>query len=723
MVALLLMAFSVSGLAQFELKGTVKDNKRQPIDGASIALKSTYYGTSSAADGTFSFSIPDTGKKVLLITMMGFKPFEKEISIVQPVTEMDIVLKEAISEIKAVVITAGSFEAGDKKRATVLKSVDIVTTAGNQADLVSALKTLPGAQQIGEQEGLFVRGGTGAETKVFIDGMMVNNPFFSSVPDIAQRGRFSPLLFKGTNFSSGGYSAQYGQALSAALILETHDLPSRSEINAIISSPQLSLMGQHLNKEKNASVGMNVTYSNLKPYFDVVPQKIAYSKAPEILNTELFLRRKVKGGMYKFYAYANTNEVGFQKQNLDVPVINDHFRLTNINFFSTAVYSGKISDNWNLSAGASLSANTDNIEIVSGTRDSIWKSFAPQISNRLVQSKVTFARYFSGLTKLYMGAEVQRVEDKIFAPDSIPHIHLRDNYVAVYSEADIYYTSRLVQRVGVRLENSSMLNKWVVAPRISLAYKVTGISQFSFAYGEFYQKPEINYLFRKQDLDFTKATHYILNFQRIANGQTFRTEVFYKKYKSLLTFPSNNPFGIENNGSGYAKGLEIFWRDKQSVKGLDYWISYSWLDTKRKYLDYPSSVQPTFAARHTASLVMKSFVPALSSTFSATYTYASGRPFHDPNKGSAAYMNDRTIDYHSLGLQVNYLTMIRKMNAVFIINVNNVLGNEQVFGYHFSSRQTDGRYAKTAITPMANRFVFIGMYLSLGADKRTNILD
>ncbi|HUR12540.1 MAG TPA: carboxypeptidase-like regulatory domain-containing protein, partial [Flavitalea sp.] len=456
MVALLLTAFSISGLTQFTLQGTVKDTKKQPIDGASIALKSTYYGTSSAADGSFSFSFPDTGRKILLITMMGFKPFEKEIIITRPITEMEIILKEEIIESKAVVITAGSFEAGDKKRATVLKSVDIVTTAGNQADLVSALKTLPGAQHVGEEEGLFVRGGTGAETKVFIDGMMVQNPFFSSVPDIAQRGRFSPLLFKGTNFSSGGYSAQYGQALSSALILETHDLPSRSEINAIISSPQLSLMGQHLNKEKNASVGMNVTYSNLKYYFDVVPQKIAYSKAPEILNTELFARRKVKGGLFKFYAYANTNEVGFEKQNIDKPTINDHFQLKNTNFFSTVVYAGKISDHWNLSAGASVSANKDNIEIISGTKDSIWKSFAPQIGNRLVQSKVTFARYFSGLTKLYFGAEVQRVEDKIFASDSIPHIHLRDNYVAAYSEADIYYSARLVQRIGMRLENSSL---------------------------------------------------------------------------------------------------------------------------------------------------------------------------------------------------------------------------------------------------------------------------
>src|SRR5919206_202002 len=117
----------------------------------------------------------------------------------------------------------GSSWASKKKRATFLNSIDIVTTASANADVTGAIRTLPGAQQVGEQEGLFVRGGTAAETKTFIDGTLVNNFFYSSVPDIAQRGRFSPFIFKGTIFSTGGYFAFYGQALSSSLILESID--------------------------------------------------------------------------------------------------------------------------------------------------------------------------------------------------------------------------------------------------------------------------------------------------------------------------------------------------------------------------------------------------------------------------------------------------------------------------------------------------------------------
>ena len=183
--------------SQIIISGIVSNYNKEPLPGASISLLNSYDGTTSSADGSFSFITKDTGRQKVIITLMGYKKFEIDVLLNLKPTAIMAVLKEAISEMEAVIISAGTFEATDKKRNTILKPLDILTTAGQQADIVAALKTLPGAQQIGETEGLFVRGGTGNETKVFIDGMMVSNPFFSSVPDIAQPGRFSPLLFTG----------------------------------------------------------------------------------------------------------------------------------------------------------------------------------------------------------------------------------------------------------------------------------------------------------------------------------------------------------------------------------------------------------------------------------------------------------------------------------------------------------------------------------------------
>jgi hypothetical protein len=66
---------------------------------------------------------------------------------------------ESVNALDAVVITAGTLEAGDKSRVSVLKPLDIVTTAGSAGNIIAALQTLPGTQTVGEDGRLFVRGG------------------------------------------------------------------------------------------------------------------------------------------------------------------------------------------------------------------------------------------------------------------------------------------------------------------------------------------------------------------------------------------------------------------------------------------------------------------------------------------------------------------------------------------------------------------------------------
>ena len=233
---LLLLGVSSLVSAQTTISGKVAD-KKNPLIGVSITLKDTYDGATTDSSGKYSFKTSEKGELILTATAVGYRPFEQTIRLEgKGALTIDIILKEEVTELSAVVISAGIFEASDRKRAAaVLNPIDIVTTASANGDITGALKTLPGAQQVGESEGLFVRGGTAQETKIFIDGTLVNNFFHSSSPNIASYGRFSPFLFKGTVFSTGGYSALYGQALSSALILESIDLPDRTSASLGVS--------------------------------------------------------------------------------------------------------------------------------------------------------------------------------------------------------------------------------------------------------------------------------------------------------------------------------------------------------------------------------------------------------------------------------------------------------------------------------------------------------
>ena len=182
---LLLVCLFQSLQAQTTLKGVVKDNKNNPVPGASITIKDSYDGATADSAGKYSFKTSEKGQQIIIISSIGYKSFEQSIKLEGGTVTIDALLKQEISELTAVVLSAGTFEASDRKRAAaVLDPIDIVTTASANGDITEALKTLPGAQQVGESEGLYVRGGTAAETKTFIDGTLVNNFFFSSVPNI-----------------------------------------------------------------------------------------------------------------------------------------------------------------------------------------------------------------------------------------------------------------------------------------------------------------------------------------------------------------------------------------------------------------------------------------------------------------------------------------------------------------------------------------------------------
>lgn len=744
LTSILVTSFSFS---QSVITGRTKDNKGRPVPGVSITIKDSYDGGTSDSTGKYKFRTSEQGDKIIIATSMGYRSSEQKIILNGTSANLDFNLKEEPNELKAVVITAGSFEASDSKRTTVLNPIDIVTTASANGDVTSALKTLPGAQQVGESEGLFVRGGTASETKVFIDGTQVNNFFFSSVPDIAQRGRFSPFLFKGTVFSSGGYSAQYGQALSSVLLLESIDLPERTSANLGISIVGLSGGYQKLARNKKSSWGISYSYTNLLPYFKLVKQSPDYFHIPEFHNSDFNYRLKTsKTGMLKFYGYMNASNLGLRRQDIDSTNLKNAFGLKNFNLYGNLSWREKLGEHWKMNLGLSYSTNTDmlsnQVQNQANSKQTFinypfsQKNFDIKANADLAVVKVVFERRLNGLSLFRIGGEYFYNKDKsTYTSDSLFNFRTQatDQLKAAFTEVDIYVTNDLAAKIGTRVEHSTLLNKANIVPRVSLAYKVGEVAQASLAYGEFYQKPDNNFFIRSyrfNQLQYSRATHYIANYQKVTREHTLRAEIFYKKYHNLIkTIPIFNSLdSLNNNGYGDAKGFELFWRDKKTFRNVDYWFSYSYLDTKRDYLNYPAAIQPNFATHHTASLVVKKFVTPLKTQFNGSYTFATGRPYYNirynaPTSSYKIFDQGTTINYNSLSFSVNYLPNIGKTGStkftVFVFSVTNVLGSKQVYGYNYSYNGM----IKQAVTPPSSRFFFLGCFLSFGVDRSEDVIN
>jgi vitamin B12 transporter len=534
--------------------------------------------------------------------------------------------------------------------------------------------------------------------------------------------------------------------LSSVVLLESIDLPEKSEIDASIS-PILGGVGtQQLSKDKQSSWGISYNYTNVDLYFHAVKQVPDYFEMPQYHNADANFRIKTKnGGIIKYYTTFSYNNLGLRRQDWDSLNTNDAFAITNHNWYNNLSYREYLNNGWKMDLGTSYSTNLDNIsqqvqnlqnQLVDYPDSVFWmnyKNFGVDQHQNLAQVKAVFDKKLGTLSAIRFGTEYwyayndqkyHTVENNI---DTLYKFH--DNFNASFVESDIFLTNELAAKVGVRYEHSSILNKSDIAPRLSLAYRTGPDAQVSVAYGIFYQKPENSQLFFTPDLKFTKATHYIINYQKMTKDRIFRVEAYYKQYQDLVkTVPLNYFFSTFNNtGTGYAKGFELFWRDKKSIKNFDYWISYSYLDTKRNYLNYTQQLMPSFAATHTASIVMKRFFNKIKSGVNLTYSFATGRPYYNfildsTNKYNLAE-SGKTKDYNSLNFSAEYVPAAGNPKAktfiVWFASVSNVLGYNSVYGYNFSY---SGLY-KQAITPPATRFYFVGCFISWGVDRSQDAIN
>ncbi len=744
-LTLLILILGLATKGQVNITGKLADMKGKPLGGVSIVLKNTYDGATTDSTGNFSFTSSEKGKQLLEASVIGFRSYEQEITIETAPIALNITMKELVTELKAVVISAGSFVASDKNKSAVLSALDIVTTPSANADVTSAFKSLPGTQQVGESEGLFVRGGSATESKIYMDGNLVNNFFYTSTPGIATRGRFNPFLFKGIIFSSGGYSALYGQALSSALILESKDLPEKTQADMAISVLGVGGGIQKLSKDKKSSWGISYNYTNLLLGFAVNKQKQDFYQIPVYHQGDANFRIRTKNGFIKYYGYISANKTGFRTSDIDSTVLKNAFAIENLNTYQNINWRENFGSGWKLITGFSYSTNKDDInnelqnadnekQVITSPSFYAFKNFKLNNKAQYVQVRYVLEKKLNGLNVIRLGSDYfysnERSTYTLYNGTRFTET-VKDNLVSVFAETDIFITNNLAAKLGARLEHSQIVDKWNIAPRVSVAYKFRDESQASFAYGLFYQNPERKYLPTLASLDYSRAAHYILQYQKLTNSRTFRVEAFYKKYTDLYKTSitsTGREAATNNNGFGDAKGLEFFYRDKKTFKNVDFWISYSYLDTKRDYLNYPQAITPSFAANHTAALVVKKFVMPWKTGFNLSYNFATGRPYYyfayDNVQGKYKIGDaGKTINYNSMSFSVNYLPNLGKADKkafiVWVLGINNVLGQDQVFNYNYNNNGS----RKEAVTPPSKRFIYIGCFLSFGIDRTQDAIN
>ena len=742
---LILLLNFLSILSATVLVGTVKDENNLPIIYANVYLKDTFDGTSSDELGSFAFDTVETGEQTLIVSYIGYETYEMIVN-VDIEKGFNIVLKELITKANEVVITAGSFGAGDDDKVIVLDPIDIVTVASSRGEISGALEALPGTQPQADKEGIFVRGGDSSEAKQIVDGMLIQNPYFSDVPDIPQRGRFEPFDFQGTAFSQGGYSAQYGQALSAIVDLKTWSRFGDFNANTFGVTP-LSLGYGRAYGNDSTVCGINVDYSNIKHFQNFnssssfIKSRVDFSSPPEGVEIKTNYSKKFKNGIYKYLGRYMDYSLGTNEGE-----IGSGFNLNNNNLFLLTTYKGELSENWFLQLGLSYSDNENDAEVFSpelidiDSGDNLLQ-FRTVLSKKILsKSKFKFGFHLFDQSSEFINYTYEfDSEDELLSNDiyNMNNIVINENLSTVFTELDLRLSKSFAINAGIRYENSELLDKNSLSPRFSSAFKVGKNSQVSYAYGKFYQTPEMGFDlwyrqsnididFNNSGLDFEQSTHHILNFEKTKKKKTIRLEIFDKKYDDLVLLnrieecPSEVCANtLTNKGFGYSRGLEVFWRNDQSKDGLgqDIWIAYSYLDSKRKFKNYNIEVIPSFASNHKLTFVYKNTfrLKDEKSRFSSNMaiTATSGFPYYD----SFNNVQYESKPYLSFDIGGSYLPDVEDGFLVVFFNISNPFGYRNSYGYNYVDYNALQLNPAEEKLPSSLRSVFVGCFMFFSIDK------
>jgi outer membrane receptor for ferrienterochelin and colicin len=268
--------------------------------------------------------------------------------------------------------------------------------------------------------------------------------------------------------------------------------------------------------------------------------------------------------------------------------------------------------------------------------------------------------------------------------------------------------------MGLRGEYASIMDKFNVAPRLYVSHKLNDNHILSFTAGTYFQNPANNYLKLNRQLDYSYSDNLTLSYVYAEDREKLQLDLFYKRYSDLITYELNGIYStnIGNDGNGYARGVDVFW--KKNIGMLEYWLSYSYIDTKRKYLTFTERLNPGNIAEHSFKFETKYWVSPIKSMLAASNILETG-------KNSVFYVNGdiikkKTPYYNNLKLSISYLPV---QNVIVHFYVQNVLGRKNVYGY--SGSAYSDKYV--AVTNPSTRSYYIGFFYTFSAFGNKNQLN
>ena len=199
-----------------KLTGQVLDDSRQPVIGANVFIKELSTGATTDANGKFSLEL-DNGNYTVLITYVGFKNKEKQITVSGDV-RIDFNIEADSQQLDQVIITTSKAVDVRNTQMSVnkltMEEIKKIPSAMGEPDPLKSILTLPGVTNAGElSSGFNVRGGAADQNLLLLDGA----PVYGDSHMFGFFSVFNADAISGLDLYKGGIPSKFGGRVSSVL--------------------------------------------------------------------------------------------------------------------------------------------------------------------------------------------------------------------------------------------------------------------------------------------------------------------------------------------------------------------------------------------------------------------------------------------------------------------------------------------------------------------------
>jgi outer membrane receptor for ferrienterochelin and colicin len=566
----------------YTLAGTVRDaSTNELLPFVTVYVKGFAVGTSTDANGIFRFSLKP-GSYDILTSMVGYKSETRHVEIRDKNQTLD--LKIIPTDILLQEVTVYSSAPDQAPQAGVgalsLQSQHIIETTTVIPDVFRSVQTLPGISSDNEFSAKFnVRGGTPDENLVLVNGAHVYEPFHVKEAPNASIGIFNTDMMRKVTLVTGGFSAKYGDRMSAVMDIEYRE-GSRERLQG---SGTLSLTNFDLLLEgpmtSNGSfiVGARKSYLEYAMSLIGVKESIrpSFYDVQGVLTYALSLRDKLQfefihagdaftlepsttfGGPFTYnnqykgkLAVFRESSAAFEEENAHY--ISNLFDIQSTNFLSSSAFlRSEISFYEQIEEEYSYNSNGFSRDITS-TPNYFYRSkqehlYSNNLTIKTIESKSALELQLTPFYELNCGVSYQsilynqqlvdrrtidehmntarypdttsthRVDSAVDAADE--NIDARSFKLALYNEHVLQLSDRLILNLGGRIDYFALNKDLNVSPRFNVAYHFVDQTTLRGAWGLFYQSPIYRQLAYSGASDTNtkaqKAVHYLLSLEHV----------------------------------------------------------------------------------------------------------------------------------------------------------------------------------------------------------------